>query len=254
MTRKDGRSNDELRPLAFVPAYQMHPVGSVLAVCGNTRVACAVSLERSVPGWMKAQQVPGGWITAEYQMLPSATGTRTQREVSKGHLSGRSAEIQRLIGRSLRAVVDLEKLPGITLHVDCDVIDADGGTRCASITGASAALEQAVKALLADGTLTESPLKARVAAVSVGIVDGEARLDLCYEEDSAAQVDMNIVGTDTGRFVEIQGTGEEYTFDREQLNTLLELGQKGLNGLFAEQQRIASIYPAGNYYGTQAVN
>ena len=239
MSRLDGRQNNELRPLAFVPDYQLHPLGSVLAVCGRTRVVCAVSVENAVPSWMKAQDVSGGWITAEYQMLPSATNTRSTREVTKGKLSGRSAEIQRLIGRSLRAVVDLEKLPGLTLHVDCDVIDADGGTRCASITGACAALERAAKKLLADGIISENPIKARVAAVSVGIVRGEPMLDLCYEEDSAAEVDMNVVMTSTGRFVELQGTGEEATFDDEQLASLLALARQGLAGLFAEQERIA---------------
>ena len=239
MSRLDGRQNNELRPLAFVPDYQLHPLGSVLAVCGRTRVVCAVSVENAVPSWMKAQDVSGGWITAEYQMLPSATNTRSTREVTNGKLSGRSAEIQRLIGRSLRAVVDLEKLPGLTLHVDCDVIDADGGTRCASITGACAALERAAKKLLADGIISENPIKARVAAVSVGSVRGEPMLDLCYEEDSAAEVDMNVVMTSTGRFVELQGTGEEATFDDEQLASLLALARQGLAGLFAEQQRIA---------------
>ena len=239
MSRLDGRQNNELRPLAFVPDYQLHPLGSVLAVCGRTRVVCAVSVENAVPSWMKAQDVSGGWITAEYQMLPSATNTRSTREVTKGKLSGRSAEIQRLIGRSLRAVVDLEKLPGLTLHVDCDVIDADGGTRCASITGACAALERAAKKLLADGIISENPIKAWVAAVSVGIVRGEPMLDLCYEEDSAAEVDMNVVMTSTGRFVELQGTGEEATFDDAQLASLLSLARQGLTGLFAEQERIA---------------
>ncbi len=239
MSRLDGRQFNELRPLAFVPDFQIHPLGSVLAVCGRTRVVCAVSVENAVPPWMKAQGVPGGWITAEYQMLPSATNTRSTREVTKGKLSGRSAEIQRLIGRSLRAVVDLEKLPGLTLHVDCDVLDADGGTRCASITGACAALERAAAKLLADGTIAENPIKARVAAVSVGIVHGEPMLDLCYEEDSAAEVDMNVVMTSTGRFVELQGTGEEATFDDAQLASLLALAKHGLAGLFAEQQRIS---------------
>lgn len=239
MSRLDGRQFNELRPLAFVPDFQIHPLGSVLAVCGRTRVVCAVSVENAVPPWMKAQGVPGGWITAEYQMLPSSTNTRSTREVTKGKLSGRSAEIQRLIGRSLRAVVDLEKLPGITLHVDCDVLDADGGTRCASITGACAALERAAAKLLADGTIAENPIKARVAAVSVGIVHGEPMLDLCYEEDSAAEVDMNVVMTSTGRFVELQGTGEEATFDDAQLASLLALAKHGLAGLFAEQQRIS---------------
>ena len=241
MPRDYNRLSDQLRPLAFQPDYQLHPAGSVLAVCGHTRVICAVSVDRSVPGWMKAQNVSGGWVTAEYQMLPSATGTRGERESVKGRVNGRSAEIQRLIGRALRAVIDLEKLPGITLHIDCDVLDADGGTRCASITGACAAVERAVKKLLADGTLAESPLKSRVAAVSVGIVDGVPMLDLDYGEDSAAQVDMNIVMTEEGRFVEIQGTGEEYTFDDQQLQQLLSLARKGLKGLFAEQARIAAL-------------
>jgi len=239
MSRDYNRLPDQLRPLAFQPDYQLHPAGSVLAVCGHTRVICAVSVEHSVPGWMKAQNVSGGWVTAEYQMLPSATGTRSERESVKGRVNGRSAEIQRLIGRSLRAVIDLEKIPGLTFHIDCDVLDADGGTRCASITGACAAVERAVKKLLADGTLSESPLKSRVAAVSVGIVDGVPMLDLDYSEDSAAQVDMNVIMTEEGRFVEIQGTGEEYTFDDQQLQQLLALARKGLKGLFAEQARIA---------------
>jgi ribonuclease PH len=236
MARIDNRENNQLRKVTIVPDFQRHPLGSVLAVCGNTRVICAVSLERAVPSWMKAQNVSGGWITAEYQMLPSATGTRGQREVTKGHISGRSAEIQRLIGRSLRAVVDLEKIPGLTLHIDCDVIDADGGTRCASITGACAALQLAASRLLATGEITENPIKAQVAAVSVGIVGGTPMLDLCYEEDSAAEVDMNVVMTSTGRFVELQGTGEEATFDDDQLAQLLSLARIGLKELFAKQQ------------------
>ncbi len=239
MSRIDGRENHQLRRLDFIADYQRHPMGSVLAVCGNTRVICAVSVEHAVPAWMKAQGVSGGWITAEYQMLPSATGTRGTREVAKGHVSGRSAEIQRLIGRSLRAVVDLEKIPGLTLHVDCDVIDADGGTRCASITGACAALERAAGKLVKDGVIAESPIKTRVAAVSVGIVGGVPMLDLCYEEDAAAAVDMNVVMTSDGRFVELQGTGEEATFSESELSELLALARTGLKALFEEQQRIA---------------
>lgn len=238
MQRQDGRSPAQLRPLAFIRDFQRHPAGSVLAVCGNTRVICAVSVENAVPRWMTAQGVTGGWITAEYQMLPSATSTRGKREVTAGKLSGRSAEIQRLIGRSLRAAVDLEKLPGITLHIDCDVLDADGGTRCAAITGASAALEIAVQKLLKEGILQESPIIDRVAAVSAGIVDGQPMVDLCYSEDSAAQVDMNVVMTSKGRFVELQGTGEEATFDDQQLQQLLTLARGGLAQLFQEQERI----------------
>lgn len=199
---------------------------------------CAVSLEQGVPRWMKEQNVPGGWITAEYQMLPSATSQRGEREVTKGKLSGRSAEIQRLIGRSLRAVVDLSKLPGLTFHIDCDVIDADGGTRCASISGASLAIEIAAGRLLANGTLTENPVISRVAAVSVGLLDGESLLDLCYKEDSAADVDMNVVMTDGGRFVELQGSGEEATFDEAQLSDLLGKAKKGLREIFDIQARV----------------
>lgn len=238
MPRQDGRLPDQLRPLAFVPNFQSHPLGSVLAACGGTRVVCAVSLEEKVPSWMKAQGVTGGWITAEYQMIPSATGTRGEREAVKGRLSGRTSEIQRLVGRALRAVVDLRKLPPVTLHVDCDVIDADGGTRCASITGACAALEIALRRLERRGLITEWPMKSRVAAVSVGILDGEVLADLCYVEDSAADVDMNIVMTDSMRFVEIQGTGEEATFGDEELSKLLSFGRNSMKALFAEQERV----------------
>jgi len=235
MPRLDQREANELRPVSFVPHYQRHPLGSVLACCGNTRVICAVSLEMAVPRWMKEQNVAGGWITAEYQMLPSATSQRSEREVMRGKLSGRSAEIQRLIGRSLRAVVDLAKLPGMTLHVDCDVLDADGGTRCASITGASVALELAAAKLLQDGLINESPIVARVAAVSVGMVNGEPLLDLCYQEDSAAEVDMNVVMTDGGRFVELQGSGEEASFSEDELAAMLKLAKKGMKDIFALQ-------------------
>lgn len=235
MPRLDQREANELRPVSFVPHYQRHPLGSVLACCGNTRVICAVSLEMAVPRWMKEQNVAGGWITAEYQMLPSATSQRSEREVMRGKLSGRSAEIQRLIGRSLRAVVDLAKLPGMTLHVDCDVLDADGGTRCASITGASVALELAAAKLLQDGLISESPIVAHVAAVSVGMVNGEPLLDLCYQEDSAAEVDMNVVMTDGGRFVELQGSGEEASFSEDELAAMLKLAKKGMKDIFALQ-------------------
>ena len=235
--RKDRRRADQLRKWDFVLDFQKHPLASVLAISGNTRVICSVSLEEAVPRWMKEQNVPGGWITAEYQMLPSATGTRGERESTRGKVSGRTAEIQRLVGRSLRAVVDLSKLPGMTLHVDCDVIDADGGTRCASITGASLALQLAASRLVASGKLAENPVIAKVAAVSVGIVNGKPMLDLCYEEDSAAEVDMNVVMTDTGRFVELQGSGEEATFDDAELAELLSKARKGLKQIFALQAK-----------------
>ncbi len=236
MERLDKRKFDELRELEIIVGFQRHPAGSVLVRFGNTRVICAVSVEEGVPRWMKEQNVEGGWITGEYQMLPSATAQRTEREVTRGKLSGRSAEIQRLVGRSLRAAVDLSKLPGLTLHVDCDVIDADGGTRCASITGASVALQIAAKKLMAEGRITEWPLLSPVAAVSVGIVNGEPLLDLCYTEDSAAEVDMNVILNAQGRFVELQGTGEEATFSEDELATLLKLARKGLTEIFAAQE------------------
>ncbi|MFA6929136.1 MAG: ribonuclease PH [Lentisphaeria bacterium] len=232
MERKDKRLNSQLRPLSLIRGFQIHPAGSVLFGIGQTRVLCSVSVEKSVPRWKKEQGLSGGWITAEYQMLPGATFERTDREVMKGKLSGRSAEIQRLIGRSLRAVVDLEKLPGITLHVDCDVIDADGGTRCAAISGASLALELAAGKLLQDGVLEEWPIRERVAAVSVGLLNQEVLLDLCYEEDSAAEVDFNVVMTRSGRFVELQGSGEEATFSEQQLQELLTLAKTGLQKVF----------------------
>ena len=237
MTRIDNRENVQLRKWSFTPNFQRHPLASVLSVSGNTRVICAVSLEKSVPRWMKEQEVPGGWITAEYQMLPSSTGTRSERESTRGKISGRSAEIQRLVGRSLRAVVDLSKLPGLTLHIDCDVIDADGGPRCASISGASLALQIAAKKLLADGVITENPIVARVAAVSVGLLNGEVLLDLCYTEDSAADVDMNIVMTDKGRFVEIQGSGEEATFSEKQMSEMIKAAKHGLKEIFDLQEK-----------------
>ncbi|MDD4097429.1 MAG: ribonuclease PH [Lentisphaeria bacterium] len=243
MTRKDKRPADELRPMSFVPNYQRHPAGSVLVAVGHTRVICAVSVENAVPRWMKEQNVAGGWITAEYQMLPSATSQRTEREVTRGKLSGRSAEIQRLVGRSLRAVVDLSKLPGLTLHVDCDVLDADGGTRCAAITGASVALQLAAAKLRRDGVIAEDPIVAPVAAVSVGLIDGQPLLDLCYEEDAAAEVDMNIVMTAAGRFVEIQGSGEEATFSNDDLEKMLGLARRGLAVVFAAQEQALATAP-----------
>lgn len=242
MERQDGRRNDQLRNVEFTCGFQRHPAGSVLATFGNTRVICAVSVEEAVPRWMKEQGKTGGWITAEYQMLPSSTEQRTEREAVRGKLSGRSSEIQRLIGRSLRAAVDLEKLPGLTLHIDCDVLDADGGTRCASITGASLALELAVAKLIKDGILTESPLLARVAAVSVGMLQQEGLLDLCYVEDSAADVDMNVIMTDKGRYVELQGSGEEATFSDDDLATLLNLTKNGLKTIFDLQGQALRNY------------
>jgi ribonuclease PH len=231
------RQPDRLRPVEFLLDYQKRPAGSVLASFGQTRVICAVSVAEGVPPWMRAEGKTGGWITAEYRMMPGSTEPRQSRKES-----GRSTEIQRLIGRSLRAVIDLEKLPGLTVTVDCDVLDADGGTRCASITGASVALELAFRRLLQTGRIAENPLKARVAAVSVGMVGGRPLLDLCYEEDSAADVDMYVVMTDGGRFVEVQGSGEESTFSRSEMNEMLDLAERGINCFFdSQRQALAAV-------------
>ena len=232
MARADGRKVDELRKLEIVPGFLSHPAGSVLYSTGGTRVICAASLENSVPPWMKAQKVSGGWATSEYGMLPASTHDRMKREASSGKQSGRTVEIQRLIGRSLRAVVDLEKLEGHTLHLDCDVIDADGGTRCGGISGAAAALAMACCRLYPE----VSPFKQLVAAVSVGIIDGIPMLDLCYEEDSRADVDMNVVMAESGEFIEIQGTAEHGTFSRSRMNELLDLAEHGLKQIFALQR------------------
>ena len=230
-------SNNELRKVNIIPRFQKNPAGSVLIECGNTRVICAASVIEDVPGWMKAQKVNGGWVTAEYQMLPSSTGTRSRRENKSGP-SGRSQEIQRLIGRSLRGAVDLEKLGPRTIHIDCDVLDADGGTRCASITGGMIALNMAVDSLLKDKILTENPIIANVAAVSVGIVDGTPVLDLCYEEDVRAEVDMNVVMDETGKFVEVQATAEGEAFSRDEFNKLLDLAEKGIGQLLEYQKEV----------------
>ena len=234
MSRIDGRAADELRPWIITPNFLSHPAGSVLIACGNTREIAAATCENKVPSWMKNQKVPGGWLTCEYGMLPSATGERTRREASAGKQGGRTVEIQRLIGRSLRMAVDLDLLTEKTITVDCDVIDADGGTRCAGITGAAVAVALACKKL----NLDPSPFKELVAAVSVGIIDGVPMLDLCYEEDSRADVDMNVVMTESGKLIEIQGTAEENPFDRKQLNELLDLAEHGLKQIFAIQREV----------------
>ena len=238
MPRPDGRASDQIRPISFTPNFAPHSTGSVLVASGDTRVICSAMIEENVPGWMKAQKVPGGWLTAEYSMLPYSTLDRKPRDSAKGRLDGRSVEIQRLIGRSLRAVVDLDLLGPRTLCVDCDVLQADGGTRTASITGACVAVALAVRKLQAAGLLKKSPLKKFVAAVSVGVVGGEAVLDLNYVEDKDAAVDMNVVMTDDGQFVEVQGAGEESTFSHEQLLAMLALGKKGVADLLAAQQQV----------------
>ncbi|MBI3876466.1 MAG: ribonuclease PH [Verrucomicrobia bacterium] len=234
--RADGRRLDQLRPLRFQNHIAPHAAGSTLIEWGNTRVICGVTIEESVPRWMKEQSVAGGWITAEYSMLPYSTLTRKARDSSKGKVDGRSVEIQRLIGRAMRAAVDLEKFGPRTICVDCDVLQADGGTRTAAITGAYVALMLAVKKLQAEGKLTVNPVANTVAAVSVGVVNGQPMLDLCYTEDAAASVDMNLAMTGAGEFIELQGTGEEATFSEGQLASMLALGKIGIQQLLAAQR------------------
>src|SRR5437667_3620165 len=244
MDRIDGRTGEQLRPVAFDLGIAPYADGSVLVTVGNTRVICGVTIEEGVPRWMKEQGVTGGWLTSEYSMLPYSTQTRKPRDIAKGRIDGRSMEIQRLIGRSLRAVVDLEKLGPRTIWVDCDVLQADGGTRTAAITGSYVALSLAVRKLLADQKLHENPLLKAVAAVSVGIVNQQVSLDLCYIEDAAAQVDMNIVMTEAGEFIELQGTGEEATFNEGQLGAMLAYGKAGILQLFRAQK--AALAATGN--------
>ncbi len=234
--RPDGRLPHQLRPLRFHNHIAPYATGSTLIEWGNTRVICGVTVDEAVPRWMKEQGVSGGWITAEYSMLPYSTLPRKPRDITKGRLDGRSTEIQRLIGRAMRAAIDLEKLGPRTIWVDCDVLQADGGTRTAAITGSYVAVTLAVKKLLAAGTLTANPLVHAVAAVSVGILQGRALLDLCYVEDNAAAVDLNLVMNSAGEFVEVQGTGEEATFSEEQLAELLSLGKAGIRELLAAQE------------------
>jgi ribonuclease PH len=234
--RADGRQANQLRPLRFQNGIAPHATGSTLIEWGNTRVICGVMIEENVPRWMKEQNVTGGWITAEYSMLPYSTLQRKPRDITKGRIDGRSTEIQRLIGRSMRAAIDLEKIGPRTICVDCDVLQADGGTRTAAITGAYVALSLAVKKLLAENKLTESPILHGVAAVSIGIVNGQALLDLCYTEDAAAAVDFNLVMNSACQFIELQGTGEEATFSEAQLAELLALGKGGIRELLAAQK------------------
>ena len=235
MERPDKRAPDELRPISFVPNVAPHATGSVLVSFGNTRVICAATIEDNVPTWMKIQKVPGGWLTAEYSMLPYSTLSRKARDVNRGRIDGRSSEIQRLIGRSLRAVVDLKALGPRTLWIDCDVLQADGGTRTASITGACVAVAIAINALIAGAKLTSSPMKKKVAAVSAGIYEKAPCLDLNYIEDRDASVDCNVVMTEDLDFVEIQGTGEEATYSDEELQSMLALAKKGVQEISALQ-------------------
>jgi ribonuclease PH len=233
--RADGRKADQLRPVSMEADIAPHATGSVLIRYGSTQVICAATIEPGVPTWMKQQGVKGGWLTAEYSMLPYSTHERKARDIAKGRIDGRTVEIQRLIGRSLRAAIDLGRLGQNTLWLDCDVLQADGGTRTAAITGAYVAARLAVQRLLDRGALKENPLTDSVAAVSAGLFEGTAFLDLAYVEDRDAEVDFNIVMTGQGRFVEVQGTGEESTFSHDQLNELLALAQKGLKELSALQ-------------------
>lgn len=233
--RHDGRTVRQLRPIKIETNVFKHPEGSVVISFGDTKVICSATLEDSVPPFLRGSET--GWVTAEYSMLPRATNTRNRRESAKGKLTGRTMEIQRLIGRSLRAVIDLEKLGERSIIVDCDVIQADGGTRTASITGGFVALRLAVNKLLASGELKEDPIKEHLAAISVGILpDGTVVTDLNYQEDSSAAVDMNLVMTESGRFVEIQGTGEEATFDDTELNSLILYGKTAVEELVAHQK------------------
>ena len=228
--RNNGRKNDEMREVKVTKNYIIHPEGSVLIEFGNTKVICNATVEEKVPPFLRGTK--SGWITAEYSMLPRATNSRVQREASKGKIMGRTMEIQRLIGRALRSTIDLEKIGERTIIVDCDVIQADGGTRTASITGAYLAVELAIEKLIDEGKLKEIPIKSRLAAISVGKVKDDILLDLEYEEDSRADVDMNIVMNDKGEFIELQGTGEESTFTQKELLDFIEISKNAFKVLF----------------------
>jgi len=234
--RSDKRAVEQLRPVNIIPDFISTAEGSALIEIGNTRVICTATVEETVPSFLKG--AGKGWITAEYSMLPRATLTRTPREAARGRVSGRTHEIQRLIGRALRAVVDLKRLGERTITLDCDVIQADGGTRTASITGAFVAMGLALEKLIDAGTLTSAPIRDYVAAISVGIVDGEILLDLCYEEDSRAEVDLNFVMTGARRIVELQATAEQEPFDEAQLKKMMEYAAKGIDSLIAKQQSL----------------
>ncbi len=242
MIRKDGRNNDELRKVKITNQYLMHAEGSVLIEMGNTKVICTASVEEKTAGHLKG--TGKGWITAEYGMLPRSTGTRKQRDSSRGKVDGRTMEIQRLIGRSLRSVADMEKLGERTIWIDCDVIQADGGTRTASITGAFIAMVEAMKWMKKNGMIEEIPVKNFVSAISVGIVEDEIVLDLPYSEDSTAKVDMNVGMTDLGEYIEVQGTGEDSPFRQAQLQDMLALAAKGCNELNQIQKEILGDFSA----------
>lgn len=244
MKRVDGRAWDELRPVKITPSFQSFAEGSALIELGKTRVLCSVSVEEKVPPFLRGGGT--GWITAEYGMLPRATVTRSSREAAIGRVAGRSQEIQRIIGRSLRAVTDLSALGERTIIVDCDVLQADGGTRTAAITGAYVALRQGLQTLANMGIIATIPLKSAVAATSVGIVHGQKLLDLCYDEDCNAAVDFNVVMTSQGEFVEVQGTAEGKPFSRETIDSLLALAEKGIRQLFQAQQTVLEVNQKGS--------
>lgn len=237
--RPSQRNNNQLREVEIIRHYTKHAEGSVLIKYGDTHVLCTASVEERVPAFLKGKGQ--GWVTAEYGMLPRSTGSRMDREAARGKQSGRTQEIQRLIGRSLRAIIDLEKLGERSIQIDCDVIQADGGTRTASITGAYVALHDAISTLLVSGKLTESPLKQAVAAISVGVYKGAPVLDLDYIEDSDCDTDMNVVMTADGGFVEVQGTAEGEPFDRDAMNAMLDLARDGINTLIANQVTALAI-------------
>ncbi len=236
-SRPDGRQPDQLRPILFTPHVAPHAAGSVLVSFGNTRVICAATIEEDVPRWMKAQRVEGGWLTAEYSLLPYSTLERKQRDIARGKLDGRTSEIQRLIGRALRAVTDLRLLGQRTVWIDCDVLQADGGTRTASITGGCVALAIALNGLMAQGKLKGFPLRQLVSAVSAGVFGGQPILDLDYIEDKNAAVDFNVVMTEAGQFVEVQGSGEEAVFSADEMTAMLGLAKKGMGELVDLQKK-----------------
>ena len=231
--RPSGRQNDQMRPVSFTRHFTMHAAGSVLAAFGNTKVICTASLERRVPHFLKGSG--SGWVTAEYGMLPGSTNTRMRRESTAGKQGGRTVEIQRLIGRSLRAAIDLEALGENTITLDCDVIQADGGTRTASISGCFVALSDAVNELMQSGAIKKNPIHGSIAAVSVGVYKGEPVLDLDYPEDSDAETDMNVVMNEAGGFIEVQGTAEGHAFRRDELDSMLNLAEKGIGEIIATQ-------------------
>ena len=238
LQRADGRTADQIRPVHFELNIAPYAAGSVLVSMGNTRVICGVMIEEALPRWMKLQNISGGWLSAEYSMLPYSTAPRKPRDITKGRPDGRSTEIQRLIGRSLRAVVDLEKLGPRTMWIDCDVLQADGGTRTAAITGASLAVAIACRKLVKEKLVEAPPVRKLVAAVSAGILDSTAIVDLNYEEDKAVTVDFNLVATEDGELVELQGSGEESTFSQLQMDEMLVLAQKGVVDLIAAQRSV----------------